>query len=225
MMSERLGRWSFWLLMVGVNVTFFPMHLLGLKGMTRRIYTYLESMGWGELNLVATVGAVIIVAGMVVFAVNALSSLKRGEVAGPNPWDADTLEWATTSPPPPYNFVDTPVITSREGLWAYEDEIPVVTGLRSDRPEVLVTSVMEAQPIYRHEAPSPNIAPLVMAIVISAMLISGIFTPWGVVIGTFAIAFPFYLWAWPDKEQHERNLREERERKDKPGDAEGEALQ
>jgi cytochrome c oxidase subunit 1 len=118
LMSERLGQWQFWLLFIGVNVTFFPQHILGLKGMTRRIYTYSEMMGWGPLNLVSTVGAVIIVAGMIVFAVNLLRSVRHGEVAGANPWGADTLEWLTTSPPPPYNFVDTPVVTSREGLWA-----------------------------------------------------------------------------------------------------------
>jgi cytochrome c oxidase subunit 1 len=212
MMSERLGRWNFWLLLIGVNVTFFPMHLLGLKGMTRRIYTYFDAMGWGPLNLVSTIGAVIIVAGIAVFLVNILTSLKHGEVAGPNPWNADTLEWATTSPPPPYNFVDPPVVTSREGLWAYDNEIPVVTGLRTDRPEALITSVMKVEPVYRHELPEPTIAPFVMAVVIGAMLMAGIFTPWGVVVGSFAIAVPFYLWAWPDPAQHKRNLREERAR-------------
>ncbi len=215
MMSERLGRWSFWLLFIGVNVTFFPMHILGLEGMTRRIYTYNEAMGWGSLNLLASCGAAIIVLGMTVFAVNLLRSLMRGEIAGPNPWGADTLEWATTSPPPPYNFVDTLVVTSRDGLWSYDDEIPLVTGLKTDRPEVLVTSIMEVQPVYRHEAPEPTIAPLLMAVVISGMLIAGIFTPWGIVVGTFGIGIPFYLWAWPSRKQHARNLQEERQRKER----------
>jgi cytochrome c oxidase subunit 1 len=169
-------------------------------------------MGWGPLNLTSTIGAVIIVAGMAVFAANLLTSLRHGEVAGPNPWGADTLEWATTSPPPPYNFVDTPVITSREGLWAHNEEIPVVTGLRTDRPEILITTIMTTDPLYRHEAPEPTIAPLVMGCVIGGMLIAGIFTPWGVVVGSFAIGIPFYMWAWPDKKEHERNLREARRR-------------
>ena len=215
MMSERLGRWNFWLLFVGVNVTFFPMHILGLKGMTRRIYTYPESLGWGTLNLISTIGAVIIVSGMAVFAFNIFWSLRRGAFAGANPWGADTLEWATSSPPPPYNFVDTPVVISRDGLWAYGDEIPVVTGLRTDRPEVLITSIMSTEPIYRHEEPKPTFAPLVMAIVIGAMLIYGVFSPWGLPIGTALIPIPFYLWAWPDKEDHKRNLREENEKKKK----------
>ena len=219
MMSERLGRWNFWLLFAGVNVTFFPMHILGLKGMTRRIYTYPEYLGWGTLNFISTVGAVIIVAGMAVFAVNLFWSLRRGAVAGANPWGGDTLEWLTTSPPPPYNFVDTPVVVSRDGLWAYGDEIPVITGLHTDRPEVLVTSIMTAEPVYRHEHPNPTFAPLVMAIVITGMLIAGIFTPWGVPIGTGLIVVPFYLWAWPDKKEHERNLREDREREAKEKEA------
>jgi cytochrome c oxidase subunit 1 len=210
LMSERLGRWNFWLLFVGVNLTFFPMHLLGLEGMPRRIYTYLEPLGWGSLNLVATIGALIIAAGVAVLVVNLVASWKAGPVAGANPWNADTLEWLTTSPPPVYNFVDTPVVIDRSGIWAYREELPVVTGLHTDRPEVLITSIMETEPVYRHEAPGPTIAPLVMAVVIGGMLIAGIFTPWGVVVGTFAIAIPFYLWAWPSKELHERNLREER---------------
>jgi cytochrome c oxidase subunit I+III len=209
MMSERLGRWHFWLLVVGLNVTFFPMHFLGLEGMPRRVWTYLDGMGWGSLNLTASIGAVIIVAGMAVFTVNIFRSLSRGERAGANPWGADTLEWATTSPPPAYNFVDTPVVTSREGLWAYDGEIPVVTGLRSDRPEALVTTIMKTEPLYRHELPEPTWAPLVMAIVIGAMLITGIFSPWGVAVGSFLIIVPYYFWAWPTREEHERHLREE----------------
>ena len=213
MMSERLGQWNFWLLFIGVNVTFFPMHILGLKGMTRRVYTYPEFMGWGILNLIASTGAVIIVAGMAIFAVNFFMSLKRGALAGANPWGADTLEWVTSSPPPPYNFVDTPVVTSRDGIWAYGDEIPVVTGLRTDRPEALITATMTTEPLYRHELPTPTFAPLVMAVVLTGMLTAGIFTPWGVVVGSFLIVIPFFLWAWPDRAQHERNLREEQERR------------
>ena len=90
-----------------------------------------------------------------------------------------------------------------------------MTGLKTDRPEVLVTSIMEIQPIYRHEAPEPTVAPLLMAVVISGMLIAGIFTPWGIVVGTFGIGIPFYLWAWPSRKQHERNLREERQRRER----------
>ena len=214
MMSETLGKWNFWLLFVGVNVTFFPMHILGLKGMTRRVYTYPAEMDWGTLNLISSIGAVIIVAGMAVFAVNLFRSLKRGQIAGPNPWGADSLEWLTSSPPPPYNFVDTPVVTSRDGLWGYGDEIPVITGLRTDKPQILVTSLMDADPVYLQESPRPTFAPLLMAFVISGMLAGGVFTPWGIVVGSAAVIIPFYMWAWPDKREHEQNLREEQQRKE-----------
>src|SRR5256714_10567602 len=88
MLSERVGRWNFWLAFVGFNIAFFPMHILGLQGMPRRVYTYLPEMGWGALNLVATVGAVILFASFVLFLVNAIASARRGEPAGDNPWDA-----------------------------------------------------------------------------------------------------------------------------------------
>jgi cytochrome c oxidase subunit 1 len=211
-MNERLGKWNFWLLLIGVNVTFFPMHLLGLKGMTRRVYTYVEAVGWGPLNLVATIGAVVIVAGMVVFTVNLIHSALRGATAGPNPWGSETLEWLTSSPPPPYNFVDIPVVTSREGLWAYGDEVPVVTGLRTDRREVLITTTMGAEPESKHDSPEPTIAPLVMAVVVGALLISSIFTPWGWAIGSILIVIPYYLWGWPKRKEHRRDLEEDRQR-------------
>ncbi len=112
LLDERLGRWQFWLFFIGVNVTFFPMHLLGLHGMPRRVYTYLAGTGWGGLNLLASIGAVTIAASVVVFLVAMWQSRRASAVAGSNPWDADSLEWATRSPPP-YNFALVPVVTSR----------------------------------------------------------------------------------------------------------------
>jgi cytochrome c oxidase subunit I+III len=210
LLSERLGRWNFWLLFAGVHLTFFPMHLTGLDGMTRRIYTYVASTGWGPLNLLSTIGALVIVAGMVVFVVNLWRSWRGGEPAGANPWEADTLEWATSSPPPAYNFVDTPVTQSRDGVWAYDREIPVVTGLATGYPDVLLTTVMDAEPVARHTHPGPAIAPLAMAVTVSVMLIAGIFTPWAYPIGTIALAIPFAIWTWPraGRKDHERAVRE-----------------
>jgi cytochrome c oxidase subunit I+III len=103
MMSERLGRWQFWLFFIGFNVAFYPMHHLGLEGMPRRVYTYPEGMGWGTLNLLATLGAVTMAGSVLLFVVNAVASYRRGALAGDNPWHAGTLEWATSSPPPAYN--------------------------------------------------------------------------------------------------------------------------
>jgi cytochrome c oxidase subunit 1 len=197
LMSERLGKWNFWLLFAGVQLTFFPMHKTGLDGMPRRVYTYLASTGWGPLNLVSTIGAVVIVAGMIVFVVNLTRGWRHGAPAGADPWGADTLEWATASPPPAYNFADTPVTTSREGLWKLDREMPVVTGLSTEYPDVLITTVMDAEPASRHTHPRPTIAPLAMAITISTMLIAGIFTPWAYPVGLVAMTAPFALWAWP----------------------------
>ncbi|TMA59526.1 MAG: cytochrome c oxidase subunit I [Deltaproteobacteria bacterium] len=117
LLSERLGRWHFWLFVVGFNVTFLPMHWLGMIGMPRRIYTYSANRGWDFWNLVASLGVLFQAAAVLVFLVNVAIALRRGERAGDDPWDAWTLEWATTSPPPPYNFESIPVVGSRRPLW------------------------------------------------------------------------------------------------------------
>jgi len=117
MLSERLGRWHFWLFVVGFNITFVTMHVQGLLGMPRRIYTYQATRGWEIWNLITTLGVPIQALGVLFFVVNVIVSLRKGEPAGADPWDAWTLEWATTSPPPPYNFEVVPVTTSRRPLW------------------------------------------------------------------------------------------------------------
>src|SRR5205807_2325343 len=109
-MSERVGRWVVGLVFVGFNLTFFPMHLLGLEGMPRRVYTYPTEMHWQGLNLFVSVSAVLLAVGFLLFFFDALRSLRRGEPAGDNPWGGATLEWATSSPPPNYNFAHIPVV-------------------------------------------------------------------------------------------------------------------
>jgi cytochrome c oxidase subunit 1 len=117
LLSERLGRWHFWLFVVGFNVTFLPMHWLGMIGMPRRIYTYPADRGWDLWNLVASLGVLFQAAAVLVFLVNVVLALRRGEPAGNDPWDAWTLEWSTASPPPLYNFETVPVVGSRRPLW------------------------------------------------------------------------------------------------------------
>src|SRR5665213_1109851 len=126
LLDERLGQANFWTMFVGFNLGFFPMHLVGLMGMPRRIYSYVPEMGWGPMNLVISLGALLFAAGVLIFVWNVVRSLRNGVPAGDNPWDAPTLEWATSSPPPPYNFAVIPTVASRHPLW--EDRLPTGDG-------------------------------------------------------------------------------------------------
>src|SRR2546421_1528931 len=117
LLNERLGQVQFWLMLIGVNLTFFSMHILGLLGMPRRIYTYPANFGWDEINLLQTIGAYMLGIAIMVFFVNLIVSLRNGKEAGDDPWDAFTLEWDTTSPPPHYNFPVVPTVRSRRPFY------------------------------------------------------------------------------------------------------------
>jgi cytochrome c oxidase subunit 1 len=202
LLSERLGQWHCWLLFAGVNLTFFPLHLLGFAGMPRRVYTYVEEVGWGDLNLLATAGAGVIAVSTLLFVINAAVSSRRGALAGPDPWGADTLEWATDSPPPPYNFVRPPVVEGGAALWDRSAAAPVVVGLATDRREVIVTSTFDARPDNRHELPGPAIAPLFTAIAVGVFFIGAVFTPWAAVVGAALLTPALIGWGWPRKNKH-----------------------
>jgi cytochrome c oxidase subunit 1 len=213
MLSERLGRWQFWLFFLGMNLTFFPMHQLGLVGMPRRVYTYLPETGWGNLNLLATLGAVTIAASVLIFLVNVALSLRAGAPAGDDPWGGDTLEWATTSPPRPYNFAFIPVIDGQAPRWKHPAEMPAVAGLRTDVREVLVTTMLDAEPDSRHRHPPPTIWPFVAAVATTILFVTLIFTPWGVVIGLPPLFVAFVGWAWPRGQDHREQVMIEREQR------------
>jgi cytochrome c oxidase subunit I len=197
MLSETLGRWHFWLAFIGFNMAFFPMHILGLQGKPRRVYTYQPEMGWGATNLLVSVGAFILFASFALFLWNFIASLRRGDIAGENPWGASTLEWATSSPPPPHNFDRIAVVTHREPLWAGKSDLPVATGLAVEKRELLVTSLIDARPQIRETTPVPSIWPLIAAILTALLFIGSIFTPWAVVWGVPPLAAALIAWFWP----------------------------
>jgi cytochrome c oxidase subunit I len=117
LLDERLGKWTFWLMVIGFNLTFFPMHIVGLMGQPRRTYTYPDLPGWGAINFAETIGAFVMGVAVLVLMWDVLRTLRSGARAGDNPWNAWTLEWATSSPPPAYNFAALPPITSARPLW------------------------------------------------------------------------------------------------------------
>jgi len=117
MMNETLGKWHFWLFIIGFHLTFDFMHIPGLLGMPRRIYTYEAGRGWDTLNFIIGVGAIFQSIGILCFVINLIRSYYRGDLAGHDPWDAWTLEWAVPSPPPAYNFAIEPTVNSRRPLW------------------------------------------------------------------------------------------------------------
>jgi cytochrome c oxidase subunit 1 len=202
--SEAAGRWAFWLIFVGFNVTFFPMHALGLMGMPRRVYTYPADMHWGGLNALSSAGAVVLASGMAVYFLNLIVSARRGAPAGPNPWDAAGLEWATSSPPPVYNFALTPVVESREPLWT-EEAPAVMTGLSTETREVLLTTVVDAKPEVREGSPEPSIWPFLTALATTGLFIGSIFDEWWLIWAAIPVTACLIGWFWP-RPAHSRTV-------------------
>jgi cytochrome c oxidase subunit 1 len=200
-LSETAGKWNFWLFFIGFNVAFFPMHWLGLIGMPRRVYTYPAGLGWDVWNLVATLGAYLIAVSALIFVVNVIVALRKGERAGDNPWQAPSLEWATSSPPPPYNFAAVPCVDSLTPLWADAEALPAYSGLREDRREILLTAATDAQPQIVWGMPAPSIWPFLSAVAITVLFIWSVFDAWGVIWGAIPLAITLTIWFWPKKSE------------------------
>ncbi|MCI0398996.1 MAG: cytochrome c oxidase subunit I [Chloroflexi bacterium] len=209
-LDERLGRWNFWLMFIGFNITFFPMHVAGILGMPRRVYTYLPGAGLDTWNLVATGGAFILAAGTLLFVANLFYSLRRGAAAGDNPWSADSLEWSTTSPPPNYGFAVLPIVRSRHPLWEQEalhqgdEKVERLVRALSEWPTTwraaLATSTLEAQPEEVFRVSGPSLWPFIASVGVMIIFAAEIFrlhllTLGGVLVLTVAIIG----WHWPEK--------------------------
>jgi cytochrome c oxidase subunit I len=205
MLSERLGRWNFWTMFLGFNLGFFPMHIAGLLGMPRRIYTYPAGLGWGTVNLVTTIGSYVFAVGVLLFLVNVLWSLLRGPAAGPNPWDAPTLEWATSSPPPPYNFEVLPSVGSRHPLW--EGRLPDEGTARSvldrgpeldDGRETLGVTPLDAEPSEILAMPEDSLYPFLLALSLLVTFYGLLTSIWALAVAGAVLVIAMTIgWLWP----------------------------
>jgi cytochrome c oxidase subunit 1/cytochrome c oxidase subunit I+III len=195
MLSERLGKVSFWLLFIGFNVGFFPMHIVGLLGMPRRIYTYQAGLGWSTANLIETIGAYVFALGLILTLWNVVRSRRAGEVAGPNPWNAATLEWAASSPPEDYNFGNLPVVTTREPLWS-DGLLP---GPPLDAARLTpMTSVLDAELEHVIEMPHDNVWTVIISLTLLGMF-AALLVRWNVTAGVCGALslLAAARWMWP----------------------------
>jgi cytochrome c oxidase subunit 1 len=200
MLNERLGSIHFWLFIIGLNLTFGPMHIVGLQGMARRYYRYGEGEGFEVWNLVMTIGAFIIALGTLVFLINAVLS-RRNPIAPLDPWDARSVEWLTTSPPKPHNFDETPTVTHLDEFFHRKYEEDPATG-RLTRVRTAEELVVEAEARARASGelehmhlPSPSYWPLVVSIGLPLIGYGLIFTEVLAVVGGLIVLAGLYGWA------------------------------
>ncbi|MDX0445029.1 cytochrome c oxidase subunit I [Sinorhizobium medicae] len=201
MLSERVGRWVFWMMFVGFNVTFLPMHLTGLRGMPRRVWTYPGEMGWDTLNLISTAGTYVLAAGILVFLVDLAAKFRIGNRAVENPWGAGTLEWL---PNDVYSTRSIPHITSREPLWdrpslpqEVRDGHHYLPNAPTGWRETIVTSPIHARPQYVIQMPGPGWPPFLAAVFTAAffLLLTVKMVAIAVICGVLALVFVL-AWAW-----------------------------
>jgi len=200
MLDEAMGRISFWFIFFGLNIAFFPMHILALLGMPRRQWTYQAGMGWGTINMVITVGAFILALGILLTMVNFFVSMRRGRIAGPDPWGADSLEWSIPSPPPPYGSVHIPEVRSRNPLWDDFDEEADPQGLRIlDQGRLtLSTTPLDGIPRSLSRMPEDTILPLIEALAMAGVFTALTFKQLWVAMGcALACAALNGIWLWP----------------------------
>ncbi len=205
LMNERFGKWTFWVLFVGFNLGFFPMHISGLLGMPRRVYTYPADMGWNTSNLLTSIGAFVFAIGIAMFIGNALVSLRRGAHAGANPWDASGLEWSTSSPPPPYNFAVLPSVNSRDPLWSADASGPRPGYLLHRGREALGVSPMTGEPDVILKMPDDSWAPFVLGVAATAVFVALLLhSATSTAFAALVCAAALVAWLWPRRELGQR---------------------
>jgi cytochrome c oxidase subunit 1/cytochrome c oxidase subunit I+III len=201
LMNERLGRWSFWLMFTGFNLTFGLMHVVGLLGMPRRVYTYLPGLGWDIWNMLETVGAFVLTIGIGLTAINWYRSARKGEPAGDDPWGGETLEWATTSPPPAYNFERIPVVHSPHPLWEEPEDGRVGDMLPEDLADghqTVGTSILDAEPDQILDMPGESHAPLLLTLSLTFVFFAFLFDAFALAgVGMLAVFASIAQWLWP----------------------------
>lgn len=206
MMNETVGKWSFWIMFIGFNVGFFPMHILGLLGMPRRIFTYPAGLGFGTLNMVETIGAFVLGIGILISIIGFIHSLKFGDPAGRNPWNADTLEWLTDSPPEPYAHVHLPTVATRHPLWDdYDEEYdPDDERIYADGRLTPVSDWLDAEPFAVSKMPKETIAPLLLALALFGLFLALVFQlMWYALAAFIAMVALTGYWLWPREEGEE----------------------
>jgi cytochrome c oxidase subunit 1 len=182
LLHEGRGRLVFWLFFIGFNVTFFPMHFLGLDGMPRRIYTYGAEMGWQPLNLVSTIGAFVLAAAVLLLSLELIRGLRHGAPAGSDPWDGRTLEWSIASPPPVYNFRTLPVVSVRDAFWEHKQGQTLLGELQEHGEDIHLP-----QPSY-----FPALCALGLLLGAYGVLFSGALAVFGLALAVVSI----YGWAF-----------------------------
>ena len=213
LMNERLGKWNFWVMFVGFNFGFFPMHITGLLGMPRRIYTYPAGIGWDWPEPGHHHRRVHFRRWHPAVHHQRADQPPRGAVAGPNPWDAPTLEWATTSPPPPYNFAVLPSVASRHPLWEDrldegDGESVLERGLVLDHHhETLAVTAMDGVPDLILKMPSETYLPLIHTLCLSMFFAGLVSRIWGLAgAGAILAIVVAIIWLWPRAEVGQREM-------------------
>ncbi|HEU4697818.1 MAG TPA: cytochrome c oxidase subunit I [Gemmatimonadales bacterium] len=195
LLDRRLGLWSFWTMVVGFNLGFFPMHLVGLAGMPRRVYTYPAGLGWTADNLLETIGAWLFGLGVLLTVANVLRSRRHGAEAGADPWRANTLEWATHSPPEDWNFTHIPVVASRDPLW----DGGVAPGpALTDGRQTLRTSTLDADVEAPIVLPEQNLWTLVISFAVLGVFVGLLLGAWWVAVAAGLLTLgSLARWFWP----------------------------